>query len=161
MEVLKKNMYKILLLCLLVGIIVGSDIGFDVLAIKKCQKVQDWSIHGLWPEYNKTSWPQFCNVTKEKDFNYKNLSPVYHLLVKYWYSCIFTKDTNDWIFWRHEWDKHGTCQPLNILDYFNSTINLFLNLQENGIVDKCCPSTHQSCMIPVNFTSLKWLGYCF
>ena len=78
-------------------------------------------IHGLWPQYNKTTYPEYC----------KNVS--YHTpqgillenMEEYWYSsCDDDSDT----LWKHEWEKHGSCvNDTSEDDYFEKTIELFKN----------------------------------
>jgi ribonuclease T2 len=37
-------------------------------------KVTSWGIHGLWPNYNGGSWPEYCNKSNKFDSNQvKNL----------------------------------------------------------------------------------------
>ena len=44
-------------------------------------------------------------------------------LQKYWYS---TEEKNE-DFWKHEWEKHGSCVFVNITEfnYFNITLKLY------------------------------------
>ena len=85
----------------------------------------DYMIHGLWPQNNKTSYPEYC-----VSVSYNN--PQGNLLQemnKYWHSC----DNNN--LWEHEWNKHGSCvkQQNNMSEnqYFNKTITLFKKYIEN------------------------------
>ena len=90
-------------------------------------------IHGLWPQYNETSYPEYCTKV-----NYT--VPHGNLLIsmnKYWLGC-------DNTLWEHEWTKHGSCMFLqnNIDEYsfFNTTIYLFLkhiNLTKKCDYDNC------------------------
>ena len=110
-------------------------------AMKKCNMNDDWSIHGLWPQYTPNKWPQYCNISKNKEFNKKELSPIQNLLDKYWYSCYGQSYT----FWEHEWDKHGECTNYTVLEYFQEGLKIFNNVMINHL--SCCNETSLSCMI--------------
>lgn len=97
--------------------------------------VQDWcqgpmpGIHGLWPQDNNGSYPQWCNGTSY-------LPPTGGLLAnmtKYWNSC-----ANNTEFWSHEWEKHGTCTGMEQTVYFGKAVQLYLTLNgtegRSGIV---------------------------
>lgn len=60
-----------------------------------------FTIHGLWPEYNNGTWPQFCNASK---FDIKSLQYLENDLIKYW-----TDFRNPHKFWMHEYYKHMSC----------------------------------------------------
>jgi len=145
---------------------------YDDLAL--INNSQEWSIHGFWPEFNKTTWPQFCNKTRYYDFTRSTLQGnLLDQMNKYWVSNTnLEKETDEetdngtnWEFWTHEWRKHGTCQPKDPKDYFQNTINLFLQAQHNNWYG-CCnneyfkPNILSECLIHINKTTNKWLGYC-
>tara|TARA_R100001163_G_C5067780_1_gene207186 strand:- start:2753 stop:3280 length:528 start_codon:yes stop_codon:yes gene_type:complete len=111
-----------------------TDYNYFDLALKKCDVNSDWSIHGLWPEYDSQHWPQFCKPTK---LNHKEISKIEDSLNKYWYSCD-NNIGNNWSFWNHEYSKHGTCTGFNQTQYFVVTIQLFKWVQRNGIINKVC-----------------------
>ncbi|CAN6830299.1 unnamed protein product [Brassica oleracea var. botrytis] len=86
-----------------------------------------FTIHGLWPDYNDGSWPSCCY---RSDFNEKEISTLVDGMEKYWpslscgspSSCHGGKGS----FWGHE--KHGTCSSPVIRDeysYFITTLNLY------------------------------------
>ena len=79
-----------------------------------------WSIHGLWPQYDNNKYPTFC---KKVNFSYEKLEPIISELKMFWYS---NKGKND-DFWKHEWQKHGSCMfiPMNEFSYFNKTLELY------------------------------------
>jgi ribonuclease I len=123
------------------------------LALKKCHSLdKNYTIHGVWPEYNNTEYPQFCN--KSIKFNYTILNPILPELNKYWYSCP-GKGSSNKSFWEHEYLKHGLCTPfIDEIDYFNWTLNLFKNATESGLIDQRCPLEGKNeCMISYN---LNW-----
>ncbi|KAJ6723919.1 RIBONUCLEASE T2 [Salix koriyanagi] len=70
----------------------------------------EFTIHGLWPDYNDGTWPSCCY---RSDFKEKEISTLHDALEKYWPSlscgsisnCYGTKGS----FWAHEW---GNCLPL-------------------------------------------------
>jgi ribonuclease T2 len=72
-----------------------------------------WTIHGLWPDFCNGTYPAYCDAAREY------ASPVAVLegagehellryMRKYWKTN--TRDgVDDEAFWKHEFDKHGTC----------------------------------------------------
>ncbi|NXC94896.1 RNT2B Ribonuclease, partial [Certhia familiaris] len=81
-----------------------------------------WTIHGLWPDRaedcNRT-W--HFNVTEIKDL----MSDMRH----YWPDVLHSS-LNRTQFWKHEWEKHGTCAAtLEVLNsqkkYFGKALDLY------------------------------------
>nr|CAC50874.1 S-like RNAse 28 [Antirrhinum mollissimum] len=70
----------------------------------------EFTIHGLWPDYNDGSWPSCCTGKK---FEEKEISTLLGDLNKYWPSLSCGSPSNchggKGLFWEHEWEKHGTC----------------------------------------------------
>lgn len=65
---------------------------------------EGYMIHGLWPQYNSTSYPSWCeNVTYTKP-----QGDLYYLMSNYWKSCD-NRYFNSSSLWQHEWEKHGSC----------------------------------------------------
>ncbi|XP_058692210.1 ribonuclease T2 isoform X3 [Poecile atricapillus] len=92
-----------------------------------------WTIHGLWPDRaedcNRT-W--HFNVTEIKDL----MSDMRH----YWPDVLHSS-LNRTQFWKHEWDKHGTCAAtLEILNsqkkYFGKALELYKHVDLNGCLLK-------------------------
>lgn len=80
----------------------------------------NWTIHGIWPSYlNKTS-PHYCSTFPP--FDVAILSPIEDQLKTKW-PHIENESGSHCDFWKHEWDKHGTCS-LKISD-INSVIKYF------------------------------------
>jgi ribonuclease T2 len=138
----------------------NEDPGFDLLLLVRtwpptfCEQIreqkevctapplQEFTVHGLWPEYSSGGWPQYCPTkenesmdTGRSDINesIENISPTP--------SSHGNADDEDgkahceWPsfhgstlnFWDHEWDKHGTCAaPLlgNRTEFFKTVMNL-------------------------------------
>jgi ribonuclease I len=105
------------------------------------QQGNDFSIHGLWPDYIDGGYPQFCTNQK---FNLSTIKPILDDLNKHWSSCSGKPDT----FWKHEFEKHGTCfdPPTTEFDYFNNTLTTFHKLKNDGTIDKLCQYKF-NCMI--------------
>lgn len=104
-----------------------------------------WTIHGLWPSSNKSD-PEFCNKTLR--YNATVLQPIVEQLELYWPS-VTVKNFN--IFWKHEWQKHGTCATMvpeldGLFNFFNSTLNLFYkyNLTEYLYNSGVTPSSQKA-----------------
>ncbi|XP_015108957.1 ribonuclease Oy [Diachasma alloeum] len=92
-----------------------------------CDLPQDdeWTIHGLWPtQYHKLG-PQFCNPSLH--FDVTALAPIEKEMEVKWIDV--EKGTKPYSFWKHEWQKHGTCsavlEPLNSeMKYFQEGLRL-------------------------------------
>jgi ribonuclease I len=108
----------------------------------------EWSIHGLWPQYTPTSYPTYCGKVS---FDISKLELILPELNQYWYSEDKT-ETKNADFWKHEYLKHGSCvfTPLNELEYFGKTLKLY-----KSAVDQNIPINHfnkktNKCLIPVD-----------
>lgn len=117
---------------------------YFVLAYIFCPNLNpEHHIHGLWPEFDSRHWPAFCH---KEPFSLEGLNMT--LMNDRWSTC---SNEGNYHFWKHEWDKHGTCTPFNRTEYFNTVLQLDNWLLRNGILEKRCKG---SCMIPftLNFT---------
>ena len=100
-----------------------------------------WSIHGLWPQIGTTAYPTFC---RKVTYDHNLLQPILATLREYWHSNRGSDDT----FWKHEWEKHGSCMytEMTELEYFQKTLTLFeWCVNENCIWDY---ATGSKAMIP-------------
>lgn len=69
---------------------------------------ENWTIHGLWPDYCAGGFDQFCDSAREHSKIDDILSTSGDLLSymhQHWLSL--NGDNNH--LWSHEWNKHGTC----------------------------------------------------
>ncbi|XP_053211264.1 uncharacterized protein LOC128394915 [Panonychus citri] len=103
------------------GICANSD--------RKCVKYgNEFTIHGMWPNYADNSYPQFCCY--QQYLNKGVLDPIRSKMDAHWRSLY---DQDSWSFWIHEWKKHGTCAKFSALvgqfNYFNRTLDLFEELK--------------------------------
>jgi ribonuclease T2 len=62
-----------------------------------------WTVHGLWPNRNDGGWPEYCSSS----FNRTQIADLVPRLEKVWVNLWHSN--NDVHFWRHEWQKHGSC----------------------------------------------------
>lgn len=94
-----------------------------------------FTVHGLWPQFNNNSYPEFC---KKSMFNVSEVNYIKNNLTKYW-----TDFKNPASFWKHEYEKHLICMQdtyKNIYILFKyglqlrEKINPFSLLKKNGIV---------------------------
>jgi ribonuclease T2 len=73
-------------------------------------------LHGLWPQYEATGWPQDCS-TEQIDPSAVNkmisIMPSASLI-------------------RHEWSKHGTCSGLTSAEYFDEATEAFESIKIPG-----------------------------
>lgn len=106
-----------------------------------------WSIHGLWPQYNKENYPSYC---KDVEFDYYNLQPILAELERYWYSNRGTLGDED--FWKHEWQKHGSCMftDMDEFDYFAHALSLYYVAVKKGLPKKYYDAETKKCLIPVS-----------
>ncbi|KAJ4711346.1 Ribonuclease [Melia azedarach] len=77
----------------------------------------NFSIHGLWPNYNNASWPENSDPQNPyKESQITNLNPRMQVS----WPTLSCPSANGSKFWKHERDKHGTCSEsvLDQHDYF-------------------------------------------
>lgn len=87
-----------------------------------------WTVHGLWPTKTNTKGPSFCNSSLP--FDEEALTPIVSQLEELWINI--DVPTSPYSFWRHEWEKHGTCAAQ--LACMNKEVLYFkqgLTLQQN------------------------------
>lgn len=83
----------------------------------------DFSIHGLWPNYNDGSYPSNCDSSNP--FDSSKIKDLTSRMRSNWPS-LACPSSNGETFWAHEWEKHGTCSE-SILDqqgYFQAALSL-------------------------------------
>ena len=79
--------------------------------------LDDWTIHGLWPNRLSGGWPQYC--TKEQ-FDPNEIRDLIPEMDKDWPNLM--QDRPHYDFWTHEYEKHGTCaETLPGLPYLNKS----------------------------------------
>lgn len=118
---------------------------FYYLSLLKNNENNTWHIHGLWPQYNKNSYPTYCGKVS---FDISKLNPIIQELDEYWYAD-GEKDSD---FWKHEYEKHGSCvfTPITEFDYFNTTVNLYKKAVKLELPTTFYNSKTKKCLIPVN-----------
>ncbi|XP_077229049.1 ribonuclease 2-like [Tasmannia lanceolata] len=89
----------------------------------------EFTIHGLWPDYNDGTWPSCCSRSY---FDIKKITSLIGMLERYWPSLSCSSSSvchgGKGLFWAHEWEKHGTCSFPVIKDeysYFSTVLNLY------------------------------------
>jgi ribonuclease I len=112
------------------------------LALDRNSTDHDFTIHGLWCQYDKEHYPEFCS--KEK-FNVTSIDPILNDMNKYWFSFYGNNEE----FWGHEWSKHGTCSTLNQFNFFNETLDLYKTSSYKKFFNMC-NNTELNCDIPYN-----------
>lgn len=99
-----------------------------------CRRPPDyWTIHGLWPDKAEE-----CNRTWH--FNYDEIKDLVPEMKMYWPDVLHASP-NGSHFWRHEWEKHGTCAAqLDALSsekkYFGKSLDLYKTLGLNSMMQK-------------------------
>jgi len=102
--------------------------------------LDDWTIHGLWPNRMSGGWPQYCTREQFDPNEIKDLMPE---MDKDWPNLM--QDRPHYDFWTHEYEKHGTCaETLPALSseykYFEKTLeihedmDIINNLMRSGII---------------------------
>ncbi|XP_008447208.1 ribonuclease 2-like [Cucumis melo] len=99
----------------------------------------DFTIHGLWPDYNDGTWPACCNG---KIFDEKEIRTLLDPLKKYWPSLSCSSPStchgSKGSFWAHEWEKHGTCSyPVarDEYNYFLTTLNVYFKYNVTKVLN--------------------------
>jgi ribonuclease T2 len=67
--------------------------------------VNDFILHGLWPNRNDNSYPSFCD--NNDPFDSSQVTDLIPSMEAFWTDVL--DQPGDTSFWSHEWDKHGTC----------------------------------------------------
>ncbi|MEJ1275460.1 ribonuclease T2B [Cricetulus griseus] len=101
--------------------------------VNSCRDTLDyWTIHGLWPDRAED-----CNQSWH--FNLDEIKDLLRDMKIYWPDVIHPS-SNRSRFWKHEWDKHGTCAAqVDALNsekkYFGKSLDLYkqLDLNRDGI----------------------------
>ncbi|XP_057316691.1 ribonuclease Oy-like [Hydractinia symbiolongicarpus] len=107
--------------------------------------VKGWTIHGLWPSGESKDYPFCCHLWH---FDVNKIQDLLPNLEKYWPNVY--ADTEDDSFWRHEYEKHGTCAASvagfeDEHSYFQQTLTLrslytpMTVLEKNGITPSTDP----------------------
>ena len=109
------------------------------------EKNNQFSIHGLWPQYSLNSYPSYC---KEVQFDIDKVKYLLPELNKYWYS---NRSNND-DFWKHEYQKHGSCvfSPITEEQYFKKTLDLYKEAINKNLPEKYFDSNTNKCLIPLD-----------
>ncbi|XP_059648837.1 intracellular ribonuclease LX-like [Cornus florida] len=90
---------------------------------KTGKPAEDFSIHGLWPNYNDGSYPQNCDP--DSTFDRSEVSDLIRTMEEDW-PTLACPSGDGLKFWGHEWNKHGTCSE-SMLDqhaYFQKALDL-------------------------------------
>lgn len=85
-----------------------------------------YSIHGLWPQEGVRKWRP-CPKGGHK-FEIERLRVLLPELHANWHSSRGTDEN----FWKHEWEKHGSCTGLTEVEYFQKTLDCFEKVKANG-----------------------------
>jgi ribonuclease T2 len=123
--------------------------------------VNDFKIHGLWPDRNTSGYPSSCESSAGK-FDFEQLKSILPDLHRYWPDF---KPNTEPEFWAHEWNKHGTCASAlpelsTQLKYFTETIKLVqsLNIMEHLAQHKIAPNDETISVLSIQEALKKELG---
>ncbi|XP_074436349.1 ribonuclease T2 isoform X2 [Larus michahellis] len=104
------------------------------MSANDCQDPPEyWTIHGLWPDKAEE-----CNRTWH--FNVSEIKDLMPDMRRYWPDVLHSS-LNRTQFWKHEWDKHGTCAAtLEVLNsqkkYFGKALELYQHVDLNSCLLK-------------------------
>jgi ribonuclease T2 len=105
----------------------ASLCSFQSSSHSQCQVRDTFTIHGLWPNRCDDTWPQFCAGTSTSSFDPAKIDDLTLQLDRVWPDLFAEAGSSGTDFWRHEFDKHGTC-CLDVLrdehGYFAAAIQL-------------------------------------
>ncbi|XP_068646842.1 ribonuclease 2-like [Aristolochia californica] len=106
---------------------------------KSSAATSEFTIHGLWTDYDDGSWPSCCSGS---EFDIHKIKPLIEILNKYWPSLTCSSSSNchggKGLFWAHEWEKHGTCSYPVIKDeysYFKTALDLYFKFNITKILN--------------------------
>eukprot|EP00128_Syssomonas_multiformis_P003129 Colp12_sorted_trinity150504_noHs@25457 len=90
--------------------------------------VKGYTLHGLWPNRNSGSWPQYCYGL---EFNAKKIVDLVPRLDVQWPNLF--NDTDKTNFWKHEYERHGSCASVipDLADefkFFSKVLDLHLQV---------------------------------
>lgn len=85
-----------------------------------------WTIHGLWPDRNDGTFPEFCDHSNK--FVLSKILPIREKLERNWPNLFVMRSISS--LWKHEWEKHGTCAATvdevdDEVKYFNKSLVLY------------------------------------
>lgn len=109
---------------------------------------EEWSIHGIWPTRLGTIGPLFCN--NSWNFDIRALRSLENELRIKWLDV--HNDSTPYSFWKHEWDKHGTCaseipRMNNITNYFQAGLDLLEEYDMKHVLAKALILPGSSVMV--------------
>ena len=78
----------------------------------QCRPQAGFVVHGLWPQNNNGTWPEFCSHSPGP----RDLTPNLDI-------------TPDIALLQHEWAKHGTCSGLTPAEFFRAEHEAFAQIQ--------------------------------
>jgi len=111
---------------------------YEVVALHECSNQKgNWTLHGVWPEYDTGHWPSYCNYGSPLDMDI--LEPLLARLNTDWSDCYCNPDQTCTGLWSHEWSKHGTCSRYfpDQYGYFLEGLERYTDLASRGWLDHC------------------------
>jgi len=89
------------------------------------EETKSLTIHGLWPQFEDGTWPQFCS---KETFDQKIIKEFGDELKKKWpdENNIPSDPFASTKLYEHEWSKHGTCSGLSQESYFRAALASYI-----------------------------------
>lgn len=87
----------------------------------QCDPSEDhgWLLHGLWPQYDRGGWPDYCR-TEARDPPRRMTAAM---------SDVMGSGGLAW----YQWKKHGRCSGLTAEEYFRRARDAFLRVAKPGL----------------------------
>jgi len=100
-------------------------------------QTKTWTVHGLWPSLGDSRGPSYCNDSW--GFDASKIESILPQMKSNWPN-LFT-DTELTSFWKHEWEKHGTCAASldslrGELKYFSTGLSLNKKYDILGVLSR-------------------------
>jgi ribonuclease T2 len=100
----------------------------------------NFTIHGLWPQYDTTGYPSSC--TNEPFNSSIPIEVGLDTMVMRWPDVKYDVNNPNYdSFWEHEWTKHGTCSGLSQYEYFAAAIALSSVLMTPDLINESIGSS--------------------
>ena len=81
-----------------------------------------FTVHGLWPSKFDSHHPDPVDCGGKALFDPAKVKPILSELEANWTNVHANSD--EFGFWKHEWDKHGRCSPFDEREYFGKGLDL-------------------------------------
>lgn len=155
---------NMLLVLVVIGYIVheiefdSPSYNYEVVALHQCCHQQgNWTLHGVWPEFNDGQWPSYCRTGDPLDI--EQIQPLLARLDSDWPDCYCSQGQTCLGLWSHEWSKHGTCSRFfpDQYKYFLGGLERYNDLSSRGWLEKCPNRKENNCYFYWDPWNERWI----